>query len=573
MDLFKKKPNAPWSKYYNDEDMNFKIPNTNFYKYFEERVSSFGSFDCLDYYGTKFKYSDLLKKIDECARGLYDYGVRKGDVVTICLPNMIEGILSFFAVNKIGAIANFIHPLSSENEIKDSLNETNSRVLIMLDVNYIKFKNIEKDINVKKVIFVSLYNYMPFIINFIHKFQKNIKINVGEKSLCTLWNMFLSNAKGVISDDYCIEGRKDEPAVILNSGGTTGTPKGVVLSNGNLMAYVESDIRLSPDLHSGDTILAIIPMFHGFGLVSNVLFSLCMGMLVVLRPRFEVNEYCKMIKKYKPQCLSGVPTLFESVFDKLDNSSIKLDCLKYVVAGGDSLKPALREKINRVLKEHGSNAKATVGYGLTEAVCAAVIESSFIEFKDNTVGIPFPGVYVGIFSKENKEVPYGEEGEICISGPTVMLGYYNNEEETKEVLKLHRDGNVWLHTGDLGLMDEDGYLTYLSRIKRMIISSGYNVYPSRIEELLESHPAVMLCAVVGIPHKSKIEVPKVYIVLNEGYEKSNALMLEFKKICIKNLPKYAWPYEYEFVDQLPVTKLGKVDFKSLQKDKEVNDEN
>lgn len=567
----KNKPNAPWSKYYNNIDMNLDIPNTNFYKYFENKVKGFGSLYSLDYYGTKIKYNELLKMVDECAKGFYNYGVRKGDIVTICLPNTIEGVVSFLAINKIGAIANFMHPLCSENEIRKSLNETNSKILILLDSNFIKLKNIENDINVNKVILVSVYNYMPFIVNIIHKFSDKIKFNSREKELCILWSIFVSNCKKINIDNYISHSNKNEPCVILHSGGTTGTPKGVLLSNENIIAYIESDIKLSPDLNCGDIILAIIPIFHGFGLVSNILFSLCMGMYVVLKPRFEVNEYCKMVEKYKPQCLSGVPSLFESVFEKLENSQIKLDHLKYVVAGGDNLKSVLRSKINKILEEHGSTARVTVGYGLTEAVCAVVIESSFIEFKDNTVGIPFPGVNVAIFSEDNKEVSYGEEGEICINGPTVMLGYYNNEEESNLVLQVHEDGNTWLHTGDIGSMDEDGYLSYISRKKRMIISSGYNIYPNQIEKILESHPAVKSCAVIGVPHKRKIEVPKVYILLNEQYAQNDLMLLELKMLCGRNLPKYAWPNEYEFIEQFPVTKLGKIDYNAL-KESNINKE-
>jgi len=558
-------PNAPWNKYYNEIDIDFYMPNTSFYKYFEEKTKRFGNLFSLDYYGTKFRYNELLKMIDNCAKGLYDYGVRKGDIVTICLPNTIESVVSFFAINKIGAIANFIHPLSSENEIRDSLNETNSKVLILFDINFIKLKNIEDDINAEKVILVSVYNYMPLIINLIHKFNENIKFNSREKELCILWNVFMAKSKKLNINNYIPAVEKNDVCVILHSGGTTGIPKGVLLSNANIMAYIESTIKLTPDLHCGDTILSVIPMFHGLGLVSNVLYSLSMGMFVVLRPRFDVNEYCKMIKKYKPQCLSGVPTLFDSVFSKLEDSSINLEHLKYVVSGGDVLNSTLKNKINKVLEDHGSNIKVIVGYGLTEAVSAAIIESCFITFKDNTVGIPFPGVYAGIFSEDNKEVPYGETGEICINGPTVMLGYYKNEEETKMALQLHDDGNIWLHTGDIGSMDNDGFVTYINRKKRIIVSSGYNIYPNQIEKIIASHPAIMSCAAIGIPHKRKVEVPIVYIVLKENYKKSEQLLYELKMLCMKNLPKYSWPYEYRVIKELPVTKLGKIDVNSLKK--------
>lgn len=368
-------------------------------------------------------------------------------------------------------------------------------------------------------------------------------------------------------DDYVIEGKKDNPAIILHSGGTTGTPKGVVLSNKNLIAFVESAIIGQNYLVKGDTCLALMPIFHGFGIIHSILFPLCIGMNVILRPKFDVKEYCDMIKKYKPQILMGVPSLFDSLVSEWQDKDVKLDFLKCVLVGGDTLKKDLRKRINEFLKENGAKISVCAGYGLSEAVCGVSLGNPTHQ-KGEAIGIPLPGIYVGIFSTDNREVPYGTEGEICVSGPTVMLGYYNNEKETNMTLHVHSDGNVWLHTGDLGTMDSEGFITYTNRLKRMIISSGYNIYPNRIEKILEKHPAVMLCTVVGIKHPHKMEVPKAYIVLNNGYSKSELLVNELKKICKKNLPKYSWPYEYEFLDKLPTTKVGKIDFKSLQNEQE-----
>ena len=561
---FTKKPPAPWSKYYKEGAMELNIPNTSVYKYFETKALEFGRRNCLDYYGNKIRYDELLSKIDLCAKGLYDAGVRKDDVVTICLPNTLEGIISFFAVNKIGGIVNFLHPSSSENEIKETLNKTNSRVLISIDLNYLKLRSIEKDIKTCRIILADIYGYMPFLTGIRHHFESKIKTDLSKNnSLYIWWNVFLIKAKRLNIDNYITEGKKEDSAIILHSGGTTGTPKGVVLTNKNLIAFVESAMIGQEYLVDGDTCLALMPIFHGFGIVHSVLYPLCIGMNVILRPKFDVKEYCQMIIKYKPQILMGVPTLFESLLAEWKDKDTNLDFLKCILVGGDVLKDDLRKRINSFLKKHHAKIKVCAGYGLSEAVCGVSLGDP-VNQKENRIGIPLPGIYVGIFDSNDNEVPYGEEGEICVCGPTVMKGYYNNEEETNLVLHTHKDGNIWLHTGDLGSMDEEGFIKYSSRLKRMIISSGYNIYPNMIEQLLETHPSVEKCSVVGIPHKRKMEVPKAYIVLKKNKKKSELLLLELKRICKSNLPKYSWPYEYEFIDELPTTRVGKIDFKKLQ---------
>jgi len=560
----KKNKIAPWSKYYEKEDMELNIPNTNVYKYFENKVLNYNDKKCIDYYGYKVKYSELLTMIDDLAKGLYEEGVRKGDIVSVCLPNTIEGITSFFAINKIGAVINFIHPAASEEEIKDSLNETNSKVLLIIDSNFLKLKSIEKKININKIILVNIYGYTPSLTKIRDKIDETVEINLlkSEKKYI-LWNFFLIKAKKKKIDNYIAEGEKEAPAMILHSGGTTGTPKGVVLTNSNLLAYVEISMNAQKYLVSGDVFLTIMPIFHGFGIIYSVLFPLCIGMYIVLRPKFDAKEYCKLIKKYKPQVITGVPTLFESLLKEWDDKEFKLDFLKCALVGGDTLKPLLRKRINSFFKKHGSDVRVLEGYGLSEAVCGVVQGIKEFE-KEDTIGIPLPGINVGIFDMNNKEVAYGQEGEICVCGPTVMKGYYNNQEETDLVLKIHKDGNLWLHTGDLGLMDEDGFVTYTSRLKRMIISSGYNVYPNRIEKIIESHPSVLRCTVVGVPHNRKIEVAKAFIILKKDKTKKDFIIMDLKKLCKKNLPKYSWPYEYEFVDELPTTRVGKVDFRKLQ---------
>ena len=441
----------------------------------------------------------------------------------------------------------------------------NSKILILLDINFIKVRNIVKDTKVSKIILVNIYGYMPYIASLREPLEVRFKIDmIKDNSVFIWWNIFMAKAKKSSTKEYAYDGEKNDSAIILHSGGTTGSPKGVVLSNGNLLAYVEICKIVQDNLNPEDTGLALMPIFHSFGIVYNILFPLCKGMKVVLRPKFEIKEYCKMIVKYKPQIISGVPTLFESLLKEWNYQKENLNFLKCAFVAGDTLKPALRDRINSFLQKHNANIRVTEGYGLSEAVAGVVQGMQSIE-KEGTTGIPLPGLDVGIFSPDDEEVPYGEEGEICVSGPTVMSGYYNNIEETKVALHIHKDGKTWLHTGDIGTMDEEGFVTYTSRLKRMIVSSGYNVYPNQIERLLEAHSAVKTCSVIGVPHRYKMEVPKAYIVLEQGYTKSEFLIMELKKMCKKNLPKYSWPYQYEFIEKLPTTKVGKIDFRKLKK--------
>lgn len=563
---FRKKIKAPWSKYYNKEDMKLDIPNCSIYDYYISHTKDISDEFCIDYYGKKIKHSDLNRMIDTFARGLSNLKIGKGDVVTVCLPNTLEGVVAFFAINKVGAIINFIHPASGENEIKQSVNEMESKVILLVDTNYFKVESIAKETSLEKVIIVSVNTYMTFLNKLRYALNNKVTVRLSKRNkIYTTWTNFMKESNKLPLKKYRKICESNDPAMILNSGGTTGTSKGVVLSNGNLMAFVESATRGQDYLKPKDTCLALMPIFHGFGIVHSILFPLCRGMNVILRHKFNVKEYCDMVIKYQPQILMGVPTLFESLITEWNNEprNVKLDFLKCVLVGGDTLKSSLRKQINEFLSNNGATIQVCTGYGLSEAVCGVALGDPS-NIRGEAIGIPLPGIYVGIFNTQDEELPYGEEGEICVCGPTVMLGYYNNEKETNIALHVHSDGNVWLHTGDIGTMDEDGFITYTNRIKRMIITSGYNVYPSRIEKLLETHPAVMLCSVVGVPDKHRMEVPKAFIVLNKKYNKSEILLLELKRLCRKNLPKYACPTEFVFMEKLPTTKVGKIDFKKLQ---------
>lgn len=563
----RKKPiPIPWENYYNDSDLDIDIPDISMY----EQVVRYGKRNpkryAYQYFNKKVKYKKFIKQIDKATISFKKMGIKKGDVITICLPNVPEALIALYALNKLGAIANMVHPLSAEEEIKERLISTKSIYLIMIDLYYNKVKNIISYTQVKKTIFVSASNSMNFVmracynISQIGKYERYPMFNSNFMS----WNQFKSMAWFKRTNIVSNFG-KDTPAVILNSGGTSGKPKNVVIQNRSFVYEAIQEKIALKYLREGDCCLAILPNFHGFGLSVLMHTPLTIGCYTILIPKFDASKFDTMFKKYKPTCVLGVPTLFEALMNSNNEKDLDLSFLKYAISGGDYLSKNLEDKFNVYLKEHNCNSKITQGYGLSEALAAVCLGVDDV-YKSGSIGIPLPGNHIKIIDPGTREInPYNVVGEICVHSKALMMGYLNDEKETNEALQVHDDGHIWLHTGDLGYMDEDGFIFYKGRAKRMIITSGYNVYPSHIEEVIESHPAVLQCTVVGIPHSYKQEVAKAFIVLKDGYC-SLFVKNEIKEYCKKNLAKYMIPAEFVYRKSLPKTKLGKVDFKKLQSD-------
>ena len=563
---FKKRHKAPWGKFYKKRHLNINVPNTNIYEYLYQHYTKYENKIAIEYMGKKITYKDFINKIDEAARSFKSNGIRKGDVVSIISANIPEALISFYALNKIGAICNMLHPLLSENEIKNALIKYSTVVVVAIDITYSKLKNIIEKTEVYKTIIISAKDSMNTFTKIGYEITQGRKIEKPKKSENYIyWKDFVKDGINYKIEKKFEGNKKDFPAAILQSGGSTGIPKGIVLSNGNFNASTIQAKLALPDLDSNDIVLGIMPIFHGFGLQVSIIDAFNVGAKVILIPQFKPNEFHKLITKYNPTVLIGVPTLFEALINNENMKNVNLSNLKYVIAGGDSFGINKVKKINNFLHEHGAKTNFTQGYGMTEALSAVSFDLKYAS-RPGTVGIPWPGTYIKICKPgTDEEVKKGEDGEICISGPTVMLGYYNDEKETNDALHIHKDGNIWLHSGDIGTMDKDGFITYKQRLKRMIITSGYNVYPAQIEEILESHPGVLDASVIGIPHPYKIEVAKAFIVLNKGY-KPTKVKEELKILCKKNLASYSQPKEYEFRKSLPKTMIGKVDFRKLQQE-------
>lgn len=572
-DIFRKKKPipAPWAKYYTEEEMNYKIPNISIYDQVKKSSIKYPNYIAIKYMNKKIKYKDLIKIIDRVSLSFRELGVKKGDIITICLPNVPEALITLYALNRLGAIANMLHPLSAEEEIKQSLISTKSKFMVLVDMFYDKIENTIRETRVQKVIFVSPADSLNPIMRLGYNLKQIGKYKkYPHDDLFISWRKFRKMHLSSNVEPKTKFGR-NTPAVILHSGGTSGTPKNVVIQNRSFILAAHQEQIQMKRLVAGDCCLAIMPNFHGFGLSVLMHTPLALGCYSILVPQFDSKKFDTLFKKTRPTCVLGVPTLYEALINSHNEKDLDLSFLKYVVSGGDILSKKLEDRINEYFKEHNSTAVITQGYGLSEALAAVTLACDDIN-KSGSVGIPLAGNYIKIINPATQEtLPYGEVGEIVVNSKALMMGYLNNESETNAVLQVHKDGHVWLHTGDLGYMDTDGFIFYKGRTKRMIITSGYNVYPSHVEEVIESHPAVLQCTVIGIPHPYKQEVGKAFIVLKDGFH-GLFVKQEIKNYCKKNLAKYMIPYQFVFRKQLPKTKLGKVDFQKLRSDIGVDDD-
>lgn len=518
----------------------------------------------INYFGYKITFGDLFKKIDSCARSLVGCGVRKGDVITVCMPNTPEAIIMIYAANKIGAIVNLVHPLSSKEELKKTIIDTNSVFALIINFNYEKVKSFINETNLFKVVIVSAGESMPSLLSLGYWFTNDIKINFLSDDLFIDYKNFILTKKNYSKNIYD-KGKKLDAALYLHSGGTTGSPKNIVLTNGNINSIISQARIVFPDIGKEDNFLSILPIFHCFGLVVCVCAPLALGAMVTLIPQFNAQRFDKLIKRYHPSVIAGVPTLFEALIKNPYMINTSLKNIKYVISGGDSLSAKQNEEVNKFLKKHDCGASVIQGYGMTETTGPATF-GYFGSDKLGSVGACLPGNKIIIVDPNtNKKLRNGEVGEILISGPGVMKEYLNNKIETDN-MKFDDGKTSWIKTGDLGYLDEDEVLFYVQRLKRMLIVSGYNVYPNYIENVLMKHPAVKNVGVVGMKHPYKVQVPVAFVVINEDYAGEYNIVGILRKYCEDNLTKYMIPYKFVIKDVLPKTMIGKVDYKELEKE-------
>jgi len=560
--MYEKKP---WLSHYGETPHSLNYPDDSIYALVMKNCEQYPRNAALIFFGRKTSRSVFHRQVVHMSRRFSQLGISRGDMVIVCLPNIPQAVVAFYALNRLGAIPAPIHPLSASPEIEMYARLVSAKAAITLDGFFPRFAGIIQSAGFKKVIVCSLKTEMGLLTKI------GFSLGQGRKIKPVPYSETVVNWAELEGGGELPELEKpdpigaDEMALILFSGGTTGEPKAIMLSNRNCNALAMQMNASGGPMKSGDKMLCILPMFHGFGLVVGIHSTLINSGTCVLVPKFKADILAALVKKYRPQFMAGVPTLYDSLAADKNFNKIPLDSFIGLFSGGDSLSPEIKERFEKVLRKGGSKIMLREGYGLTESVTACAITPRS-EYRERTIGVPCPDTLFKVVKTDTQdECAPMEEGEICVCGPTVMLGYYHDKEATDQVMKKHSDGRLWLHTGDIGCMDNDGFFYFKQRAKRIIKTSGIAVYPSQIEDVLNNHPAVRISCVIGVPHPSQGQIPKAYIMLKDGYNAADDLKQDIIESCKKQLMPYSQPRSIEFIDKMPLTHVGKVAFSELEK--------
>jgi len=563
---------APWLSAYGDVPHSLDYPDCSMAHLVLKTAREYPDTPAYDFFGSKQSYREFADEICLCARGLKAVGIMQGERVTICMPNTPQAVIVFYALSLIGAIANMVHPLSAEEELVRFIDASKSVAILTLDQFAPKLEAILPRTGASILILTGIEDGLKGIKKPLYRLTQGRKIPRRPSGGKLLRYPDLLARGREYTDEYDAATHGDDVTAILYSGGTSGTTKGILLTNLNFNALAMQTEAAGNCVVPKHKMLAIMPVFHGFGLGVCIHTAFISGVTAILVPQFSIKSYAELLKKHKPHYIAGVPTLYEALLRLNSIDELDMSQLMGVFSGGDSLSVELKRKVDAFLRAHGASVQVREGYGLTECVTASCLTPRDFH-KEGSIGIPYPDTFYKIVRQGTMEtLPYGEEGEITLSGPTVMKGYDNNDEETAQALRTHADGRVWLHTGDLGMMDEDGFIYFRQRIKRMIISSGYSIYPSQLENAIESHESVLISCVIGVPDDYKMQRIKAFIVLRDGVEPTDEIKESILQHCRKNIAKHAMPREFEYRKDLPRTLVGKVAYIELEKEEEARND-
>ena len=544
-----------------------EYPELTMFRMVERIAKQMPDASAIDFYNRKISYKRFIERVERCARAFMSIGIKPGDAVTLCMPNIPQCLECFYALNRIGAVANMVHPLSARSEITFYLDISESKAIVTVDL---FFETVSKAIadadHPVTAIVTRMQEELPPHLALLYILKKGKSyLKYPDTANSMLYTAFIAGAGNAALPEIGFE--KDRTAVILYSGGTSGTPKGICLTDLNFNACAMQAMEaIGLEWRDGIKMLSCMPMFHGFGLGMNIHTVLVHGACCILMPTFNNKTYGEALVKKKPNLIAGVPTIFEALLHLKQLEGVKLDYLMGMFSGGDSLSIELKKSIDKFLKEHGATIQVREGYGLTECVTASCLTPRD-EYRKGSIGIPFPDTVYQIVTPGTDDVLLpGTEGEIILRGPTVMTGYLKNEKETAETLRTLSDGNVWLYTGDLGHMDEDGYVYFKQRIKRMIITNGYNVYPGQIENVIDGVDEVAYSCVIGVKDPRRMQRVRAYVVLMDGIEGTEQLKEKIMERLRQYVAGYALPREIIFRDELPKTLVGKVAFRLLEEE-------
>ena len=547
----------PWTGYYPKEAYRLEIPPLSLYEVLKEKNKDYLDETAFSYFDKTITYKEVLDKIETIAGALTEQGIQQGDIVSICSISTPEVVCLFYALNKIGAVANMLDPRNNKDYISQILKETNCKLLFVLDVISPK---LEEEIHNYPSVILSVSTSMPFVTKIAYRL-KNKPIN---SSSAMTWKEFVVSGNGKIVPDIPFEPNK--PAAIVYTGGTTGVPKGAILSNENINSIALEYRYCLPKAKRGQTFLMIMPPFIAYGLALGMHTPLTFGLKTVIIPKFDPKEFPNLIIKYKPEHTTGIPSHYEEILKSPKLKGFDLSHWYSPATGGDAINETLETNVNRFLKEHNCEVPLIVGYGMTELCGAASTNLSVGYAKAGTVGFPLPLNNAGIFNPgTDEELPFNTDGEICLTGPSVFLGYLNKPEEDEIVKKIHRDGKIWIHSQDYGFIDEEGYITIKGRIKRMITRpDGHNNFPGELEKAVASCNGVENVAVISTPGKryGNGDIPVAAVVRKPS---SSITADEILSYCMQHSPAREMPCYVFFVDHIPLTNIGKVDYLSLEK--------
>ena len=566
----------PWQKYYSKEAITASIPELTAYQYMVSQNEDNLSTKAIMYYGKKISYKNYIDMIDETARRLYNIGVTEGEVVTVMSVANPELEVLFYALNKLGAVINLIDVRSDYKQIKKYLMEVKSSTVVVMDNFLPEFDKCmeDEDIDniVENVITLSPYNSVLFPFNVLaekksRKEDSNLYSKIDEikkKNKYMTWNDLMSVHK--YRYPRYPRYKKNMVAALVHTGGTTGVPKTVKLSNENFNAMAIQYKSLNANYNKGDTFLNGIVPFVAYGIVVTIHMPMCLGMTNIIAPILSPKEFTEFMIKYKPNHTATVPTYVEHFIEDEKANSMNWKCIKHIGVGGESFTRTQEQEVKDFLKNHNSSGSIDKGFGMTELSGTSVTCMGNVN-KFTSLGIPLPLNTYGIFERgTDKELKYGEEGEICITGPTEMIGYLDNEEEEGKIIKIHSDGKKWIHSEDVGIIDEDGFLFFKGRYKRLIPHGGFKLYPSYIEGVIMKHPDIDNCCVISIPDKVYGASPEAHVVIKkDSVSEFKKLKEELIKLCQDKLPSYSQPEDFIFEEDLPLTSVGKVDYKKVEK--------
>lgn len=548
----------------------------------------------IDYSSTKITYRKLFKMIETTTKAYMELGVKKGDIVTVCLPSFVENIVNFYALNRLGAIANQIHPLASKDEVKFYLEEAESKIFVSYDGNFDNFKDVIEELNIENVIMVDATNLVSTKNKVMILYDKYKKLRKEKNISLMSFIKEVSKTKTYPSSRYIsfkdfMNLGKHNKEIIVNTfndacslthtSGTTGKSKGVLSSNYGFNEMVRQIAEETPVLERGDKELLVLPPYPLYVLCNNVHMCLARGINIVVVPKVDYQNIHKYFMKHKITAVQGIPsTVMSMLNDKgFKENNVDLSAIKFIVAGGGALASETLKKANNFLHKHNCKYNVTVGYGMSEmGSCAVCTFDENDEF--GTVGRPLNDTNIKIVNPDTKEeVGYNTAGEIWLSGPCRMIGYYKNEEATDKlfVKEYDKEGNeiVWVRTGDIGMITPTGNLKYIGRDKRitMIVDIKTNtvskVSNDYVEDILIGNYGTAVipnCVVVSVPNEETLNALKAYVVVKDSPADYSEIVTEMNKKCEEILRDNSRPIEYVFVDKIPETKAGKKDFVLVQ---------